>query len=118
MSGMTDMLIRNFNKNKTYFRIFLLNDDVFQQRFEVLDSAVYFSIKYIGTAEKASEFKYKFKLGISSDKISVCNIVSSYNVDVEEVYNTGRCVKLYCDTLERFLDENNHLKFFLEISKV
>jgi hypothetical protein len=25
---------------------------------------------------------------------------------------------LYCDTLERFLDENNHLKFFLEISKV
>jgi len=118
MSGMTDIFIKNFNKNKVYFRIFLLNDDVFQERFEVLDSAVYFSIKYIGTAEKASQFKYKFKLGISSDKISVCNIVSSYNVDVKEVYDTGRCVKLYYDTLERFLDKNNKLKFSFEISNV
>jgi len=118
ISGMTDIFIKNFNKNKVYFRIFLLNDDVFQERFEVLDSAVYFSIKYIGTAEKASQFKYKFKLGISSDKISVCNIVSSYNVDVKEVYDTGRCVKLYYDTLERFLDKNNNLKFSFEISKV
>ena len=53
-----------------------------------------------------------------SDKISVYNAVSSYNVDVQEVYNTGKCVKLYCDTLERFLDEKNNLKFSFEISKV
>jgi hypothetical protein len=118
MSGMTEVFIKNFNKNKVYLRFFLLNDDVFQQRFEVLDNVVYFSIKYIGTAEKASQFKYKFKLGINSDKISVCNSVRSYNVDVREVYNTGRCVKLCSDTLERFLDENNNLKFVLKISKI
>lgn len=118
MSGMTDVFIKNFKKNKLYARIILLNDDVFQQHFEVLDSAVYYVITYIGTAEKASQFKYKFKLGIRSDKISVCNIVSSYTVDVQEVYNTGECVKLYYDTLERFLDEQNNLKFSFEISKV
>jgi hypothetical protein len=118
MSGMTDVLIRNFNKNKLYVRIILLNDDMFQQHFEVLDSAVYYVIKYIGTAEKASQFKYKFKLGIRSDKISVCNIVSSYSADVQDIYSTGKCVKLYYDTLERFLGENNNLKFSFEISKV
>ena len=62
--------------------------------------------------------KYKFKLGKRSEKIGVCNNVSSYTVDVQGVYNTGKYVKLYCDKLERFLDENNNLKFSSEISKV
>ena len=91
---------------------------MFQQHFEVLDSAVYYVITYIGTAEKASQFKYKFKLGIRSDKISVCIIVSSYTVDVQEVYNTGECVKLYCDTFGRYLDGKDHLKFSFEFSNV
>jgi E3 ubiquitin-protein ligase SIAH1 len=118
MSGMKEFLIKNFNKNKVYVRIIMLNDDAFQQHFEVRNGAVYYVIKYIGTAEKASDFKYKFKLGNTSDKISVCNVVSCYSVDVQEVYNTGKCVKLFYDTLERFLDENNNLKFSVEISKV
>jgi hypothetical protein len=117
MSGIRDAHITNFNKNSAYVTFILLNDDMFQQRFEVRDGAFYSVIKYIGTAEKASQFKYKFKLGTGSDKISVCNIVSSYNVDEQEVYNTGKCVKLYYDTLERFMDENNNLKFSIEISK-
>lgn len=118
MSGMTEVLIKNFNRNKVYVRIILLNDDIFQQRFEVLGSAVYYVIKYIGRDERASQFKYKFKLGKRSDKISVCKIVSRYNVDVREVYNTGKCVKLYYDTIERFLGQENNLKFSFKISKV
>jgi hypothetical protein len=35
-----------------------------------------------------------------------------------EVDNTGMCVKLYRYTLERFLDENNNLKFYIQISNV
>jgi len=89
---------------------------MFHQQFEVLDSAVYYIIEYTGTVEMASQFKYKFKLGITSDKISVYNIVSSYNVDVQEVYNTGKCVKLCCDTFERYLDEKDNLKFSFEFS--
>jgi hypothetical protein len=118
ISGMTDVLVENFNKNKVYVRIYLLNDDMFQQRFEVRDSAVYCVIKYTGTAEKASQFKYKFKLGTGSDKISVCKVVSSYSVDVQELYNRGKCVKLFYDTVESFLDEKNNLTFSFEISKV
>lgn len=118
MSGMTDVLIKNFNKNKVYVRIILLNDDMFQQHFEVVQSAVYYVIKHIGSEQKSSQFKYKFKLGKHSDKVSVCNTVSSYNLDVQEVYNTGKCVKLYYDTLKRFLDEKKNLKFSFKISKV
>jgi len=53
---------------------------MFQQQFEILDSAVYFVIKYIGTEEKASQFRYKFKLGKRSDKISVCFGHSEQNI--------------------------------------
>jgi hypothetical protein len=91
---------------------------MFQQQFEVPDSAVHYVIKYSGTAEKASQFKCKFKMGIRSNKISLYSTVSSYNVDVQEVDNTGTCVNLYCYTLERFLDEKDNLKFSFEISKV
>jgi E3 ubiquitin-protein ligase SIAH1 len=118
MLGMTAFVIKKFNKNVAHVYMYLLNDDIFHQRFEVKDSTVYYVIRYIGRAEKASEFKYKFKLLTGSNEISVCNVTSSYNVDVQEVYNTGNCVKLYYDTLERFLDENNDLKFSVEISKV
>jgi hypothetical protein len=118
MSGMKGVLIKNFSKDVAYFRIILLNDDLFHQRFEVIDRTVYYIVRYIGTAEKASKFKHKFKLETKSDKISVSSVVSSYNVDVEEMRNSGRCVKLFYDTLERFLDENNNLKFSVKISRV
>ncbi|GFG35084.1 hypothetical protein Cfor_05090 [Coptotermes formosanus] len=117
MTAMTEVLIRNFNKNKVYVRIILLNDDMFQQHFAVIDNAVYYVIMYIGLEQKASQFKYKFKLENNTGKVSVCNIVSSYAADVQRVYNTGKCVKLYYDTLERFLDENKNLKFSFEVSK-
>jgi E3 ubiquitin-protein ligase SIAH1 len=118
MSGMKIFFIKNFNRNAAYVHIILLNDDMFHQRFEVKDRTVHYVVRYIGTAEKASEFKYKFKLGTSSDKISVCNVMSSYNVDVQEVYNSGKCVKLCYDTIKRFLDKNNNLKFSVKISKI
>jgi len=89
---------------------------MFQQQFEVLNSAVYYTIKYTGTVEMASQFKYKFKPGIRSDKISVSNTVSSYNVNVQEVYNTGKCVTLYYDTFETYLDEKDNLNISFEFS--
>jgi len=32
-------------------------------------------------------------------------VASSYSMDVKEVYNMGKCVKLFCDTIERVLHE-------------
>jgi hypothetical protein len=118
MSGMKGVLIKNFSKDIAYFRIILLNDDLFHQRLEVINKTVYYVVRYIGTAEKASKFKHKFKLEKSSDKISVSNVVSSYNVDVQDIHSSGKCVKLHYDTLERFLDEKNNLKFCVKISKI
>jgi len=52
-----------------------------------------------------------------AEEITVCNVASSYSKDVKEVYDMGKCVKLFCDTIERFLDEERNLKFHVEILK-
>jgi hypothetical protein len=38
--------------------------------------------------------------------MTVCSVASSYSTDVKEGYSTGKCVKLLCDTIESFLDED------------
>jgi hypothetical protein len=45
----------------------------------------------------------------------VCNVASSYSMDVKEVYSTGKCVRLFCDTIDRFIDEDKNLQFHVEI---
>ena len=41
----------------------------------------------------------------------MCNVSSSYSTDVKEVYITGKCVKLFCDTVDRFIDETKSYNF-------
>jgi hypothetical protein len=52
-----------------------------------------------------------------AEEIAVCKVASSYSTDVKELYDTGKCVKLFCDTVESFLDDNKNLKFHIEIMK-
>jgi len=48
-------------------------------------------------------------LDSGAEEIIVCNVASSYSMDVKEMYNTGKCVELFCDTIESFLDEEKHI---------
>ena len=52
-----------------------------------------------------------------AEVITVCNVASSYSMDVEEMYNRGKCVELFCDTMERFLDGEKNLQFHKALFK-
>jgi hypothetical protein len=45
-------------------------------------------------------------LECGAEEIPVCNVASSYRMDVKEGYSTGERVKLFCDMIERFIDED------------
>ena len=45
-------------------------------------------MQYTGPEKEASQFKYKFVFEIWAEEITVCNVASSYSMDVKEVYNT------------------------------
>jgi len=78
---------------------------------------LYYIIQYIGPEKGSSQFKYKFVLESGAEEITVRNVASSYSMDVKEVYSTVKCVRFFCDTIERFLDENKNLQFHVEILK-
>jgi hypothetical protein len=118
MLGLTKATVQKFNKDKVYVDILLSNDNLFFEAYEVVGEAFYYIIQYIGPEKEASEFKYKFVLESGAEEITVCSVASSYSTDVKEVYSTGKCVKLFCDTVERFLDEDKNLQFYVEIINV
>ena len=63
------------------------------------------------TGTHLSQFKYKFVLDSRAEEITVCNVANSYSTDVKEMYNMGKCVELFCDTIERFIDEDRTYNF-------
>jgi hypothetical protein len=50
-----------------------------------------------------------------ADEITVCNVASSNSMDMKEEYSTGKCVKLFCDIIGRFIDEDRNLQFHVEL---
>ena len=96
--GLTKPTVGEFNKDKIHAHILLSNDNPFFEAYEVVGDAFYHIIQYIAPEKEASRFKYKFVLERGAEEIAVCNVASSYSRDVKEVYNTGKCVRLFCDT--------------------
>ena len=52
-------------------------------------NAFYYIPQYTGPEKEASQLKYKFVLESGAEKLNVCNVASSYSMDVAEVYSTG-----------------------------
>jgi len=109
MLGLTKPAIGKFNKDTIYVNILLSSDNLFFEVYEVVGDEFYYIIQYIGPEKIASQFKHKFVLESVAEEITVCKVASSYGTDVKEVCDTGKCVKLSCDTVERFLDEDKHI---------
>jgi len=80
-------------------------------------NAFYYIIQYIGPEKGSTQFKYKFVLESGAEEITVCNVASSYSMDAKGVYRTGKCVKLFCDTIESFLDGEKNFQFHVDLLK-
>jgi len=115
---LTKPTVGEFNKDKAHVDILLSNDNIFFEAYEFVRDAFYYIIQYIGPEKEASQFKYKFVLESEAEEITVCSVASSYSTDVMEVYKSGKCVKLFCDTVERFLNDNKNLQLHVEIFNV
>jgi len=84
---------------------------------EIVGDEFYYIRQYIGPEKEASQFKYKFVRESGAEEITVCNAVSGYCMDVKKMYNMGKCVELFCDTMERFLDGEKNLQFHIALFK-
>ena len=111
--GLTKPAVGKFNKDKIYVNILLSNDNLFFEAYEVLGDGFYYVIQYIGPENGGSKFQYKFVLQSGAEEITVCRVASSYSTDVKEVYDTGKCVKLFCDNVYKNPTKCNSLQIFI-----
>jgi len=115
---LTKPTVGQYSKDKKYVNILLSSDNLFFEVYEVVGNAFYYIIQYIGPEKEASQFKYRFVLESGAEEITVCKVATSYSTDLKEVYDTGKCVKLFCDTVESFLREDKKLQYHVEILRV
>ncbi|XP_069680139.1 E3 ubiquitin-protein ligase siah-1-like [Periplaneta americana] len=113
------VFIREFDPEYKYCRVIYALGDLFYQQFEVKGNDFYFVVQYVGPESEACKYKYEFILtspdGI--EKVIVSHMVGSIKTNINDAYQSDKCVKLHYDIVKTFLQEN-HLKFEMDISKI
>ncbi|PSN42357.1 hypothetical protein C0J52_08511 [Blattella germanica] len=109
--------IQEFRPTYKYGKIILAFREMFSQQFQVHGTDFFFVVQFVGPEQKASEFKYKitFKFPADGEEIAFTRDTKSVNVSVEDIWQSGECIKLDYNIVKHFIDSENNLSFGLEI---
>jgi hypothetical protein len=93
---------------------------IFYSCSEIKNGIFYSALLYIGPAADAAKYKYKLEF---SDKerpecLAVTLLARSLDEDLNEVHDSGKCVKLYPEQYNCFANDRNELAFSIEICSV
>jgi hypothetical protein len=99
--------------------VYALNE-VFFLRFRANNDTFYAVLLYIGPAENAANYKYKVEFVNKDDTegVTVMHLTRSFDEDLDEVFNSGNCVKLHYDVVRRLEIKESGLKFKTDIFRV
>lgn len=111
--------IRDFKSTYKYCRVIYALGEAFYQQFEVSGNNFYFVVQYVGPEDAAYRYKYEFILSSTSgdEKIQVSQVTRSVKINIDDICQSGKCIKLHYDVVKNFLEENS-MKFEMEISKI
>ena len=110
---------RVFDTSYKYCRVIYALGQVFYQQFDVKGESFYFVVQHVGPANTDAEYKYEFTLESSSgdEKLQVCHYIKSVKINIDDIRESGKCVRLHYDVVKNFIEEGS-LKFEMEISRV
>jgi len=103
-----------------FFRFIFAYNEIFISLFLTKNSIFYAVLLYVGPSENAAKYKYKveFVNKDSTEGVAVMHLTRSAGEDLDELCRSGKCGKWDYDVLSRLTDEQNNLKFKLEIIRV
>ena len=106
-----------FAYNEIFFFLFQQKDERFKCVLEKMFSAV---LLYIGPSENASKYKYRVEFVNEDDThgFAVWHLARSSDEDLDDLYKSGKYVKFHCELLIPLVDEEDNVKFKLEIIRV
>jgi hypothetical protein len=96
--------------NEAFLLIFRANNE----------NIFYALLQYIGPAENATNYQYKFTF-INKDNtegVTVMHLTRSFHENFYDVFKSGNCGKLHYDVVRRLASKDVGLKFKIEIFRV
>jgi E3 ubiquitin-protein ligase SIAH1 len=99
--------------------VFALNE-VFFLRFQASNNTFYAVLLYVGPAENAAKYKYKVEFVNKDDTegVTVMHLTRSFDEKLDDIFNSGNCVKVHYDVVSRLENKESGLKFKIEIFRV
>ena len=110
MTGLVDI-----NPGRRYCYIIFALDEVFYRYFSVKDGNLYGVLMYVGPKENADKYRYRITFNNNNESLSVSHVTRSISENIEEVRQSGKCIKLHFDVVKNFINTKNNLKFKMEI---
>jgi hypothetical protein len=94
-----------------------IGSDIFYSSPKIVDGMFCFDLLYIGPAAEAAKYRYRVEFYDveRAESLVVSCLARSWDEDLSEVHNSGNCVKLNPEQLNRFVNEWNILEFSIEI---
>jgi hypothetical protein len=103
-----------------WFTFIFAYNVIFYSCFEIKNGIFYSVLQYIGPAAEAVKYRYTLQFFSTErkDSLSVACLARSWDENLSEVHNSGKCVKLYPEQFNRFANEGNEMAFSMEIITV
>jgi hypothetical protein len=112
--------INGVTPDTKYCKLILYGNNVLYSRSEIQNGILYSVLQYVGPVAEAAKYQYKldFFNKDRTESLAVTVLARSWDEDLSEVYNSGKCVKLYPEQFNRFANERRELSFSMEIVAV
>jgi hypothetical protein len=109
--------ISGVTPNSKHWKLISAHNAIFYSCSEFKNDIFYSVLQYIGPAAVAAKYKYKlaFDNKVCEERLTVTLLARSLDEDLNEVHNSGNCVKLYPEHYSRFANDGNELTFTLHI---
>jgi hypothetical protein len=103
------------------FQFVLALNEVFFLRFRADNDNIFYALlQYIGPAENATNYQYKFKFmnKDNTESVTVKHLTRSFHENLYDIFKSGNCGKLHYDVVSRLATKDNGLKYKMEIFRV
>lgn len=103
--------------SRRYCYLILAHGEIFYRYFSVKNGNLYGVLQHVGPKENSAKFRYRVTFDNRNDtgSITVCHVARNFDENMDDIRESGRCVKLHFDVVKNFVNLKNNLKFQMEI---
>jgi hypothetical protein len=96
-------------------------NEVFYLTFQANNDNIFYALlQYVGPAENATNYQYKFTFvnKDNTESVTVMHLTRSFHENLYDVFKSGNCGKLHYDVVRRLATKDDVLKFKVKVLRL